>query len=137
MNQILDATNGICWSIVYVEAIILGFRHKTWHIPQLAICQNFAWELLVVINRLQNGFFGLPFFIQLAWLLLDIGVLITWLLYDKVNSFLKKSALLLFVFAVMYALAYRTGKWEFSAFLINLILPNHISKAKNEGDSGE
>ena len=42
--------------------------------------------------------------------------------YDKVTTILRKIVLLLIVLAVMYTLAYRAGKWEFMAFLINLIM---------------
>lgn len=124
MNTFLDISSGICWSIVYIMAMVLGFQQKTWCIPKLAICQNLAWELLVVINRIQSGSYGIAFLIQLAWLLLDIGVLITWLLYDRAEklSWLKKTGLLLAVFAAMYLLACRAGKWEFAAFLINAIM---------------
>ena len=122
MNIALDATNGICWSVVYVTAITLGFRHRTWYLPKVAICQNFVWELLVVINRLQNGFFGFAFFVQLVWLLLDVGVLITWIKYDKATNFPQNIVILLLVFAILYTLAYNAGKWEFAAFLINLIM---------------
>lgn len=122
MNFVLDATNGICWSIVYATAIILGFRHRTWYIPQLAICQNLSWEFLIVISRFQSGSFGFAFFIQFVWLLLDVGILITWILYDKCTSFIKKTVLLLLVFTALYTLAYKADKWEFAAFLINLIM---------------
>lgn len=105
-------------------AIVLGFLQKSWYIPKLAICQNFAWELLVVISRFQSGNYGIPFFIQLVWLLLDIGVLFTWLLYDRKDRFswFAKMGLLLAVATAMYLLAYKAGKWEFAAFLINAIM---------------
>lgn len=124
MNTALDISSGICWSIVYIMAIVLGFQRKAWYIPKLAICQNFAWELLVVINRLQSGSYGIAFAIQLLWLLLDIGVLITWLIYDRTGKYiwLKNTGLLLGVSVAMYILAYRAGKWEFAAFLINAIM---------------
>ena len=124
MNTLLDLINGISWSIVYTVAIILGVQHKCWYIPKLAICQNFAWELLVVINRIQRGSYGLAFWVQFIWLLLDVGVLITWLLYDRAGkqSGVRKAGLLFTVVAVMYLLAYQGGYWKFLAFLINAIM---------------
>lgn len=124
MITALDVTSGICWSIVYITAIFLGFLRKSWYIPKLAICQNLTWELLVVVNRLQSGSYGIAFIIQLVWLLLDIGVLLTWLLYDRKETFssIKKIGLLLTVFLAMYMLTSRAGKWEFAAFLINAIM---------------
>ena len=124
MNTALDVTSGFCWSIVYLMAMILGFQRKTWYLPKLAICQNFVWELLVVISRVQSGSYGVAFVIQLVWLLLDIGVLITWLRYDRTGRrpWPQKAGLLLAVLAAMYLLVYRAGQWEFAAFLINAIM---------------
>lgn len=125
MNTVLDVISGISWSLVYITAIFLGIRHKTWCIPKLAICQNFAWEFWVVFNRFKIGATqSVAYAIQLVWFLLDIVILFTWLYFDrrKDRQLSKNISLLLVVFAAMYLLAYRAEKWEFSAFLINAIM---------------
>lgn len=125
MNMFLDMVSGVSWSLVYLTAIIVGCKHRTWCIPKLAICQNFAWEFWVVLNRIcTGGTHSIAFAIQLAWLLLDIGVLITWLIFDQINAkhFSSNLLLLYVVFAALYLLAYRAKNWEFSAFLINAIM---------------
>lgn len=125
MFQVLDLINGIGWSLTYIAAIILGIKNRTWCLPSLAICQNFAWELLVVIDRMQNNaFHSMSFVIQLTWLLLDIGILLTWLCFDSQNGrkYAPKIALFLSVFGLMYILAYRLSHWEIMAFWINAIM---------------
>lgn len=125
MNTVLDVTSGICWSIVYIVAIILGIKHKTSCIPSLAICQNFAWEFWVVVNRLcTHEIHSIAFVIQLTWLLLDVGILIIWLLFGKGSSkqFVKNILLLFLVMLIMFFLTLWAEKWEFTAFLINAIM---------------
>lgn len=49
--------SGLCWSIVYVEAVRLGFRDKTFAIPFWALAFNIAWEVLnTVIGYQEKGF---------------------------------------------------------------------------------
>ena len=125
MNTALDLISGISWSIVYVTAFILGIKHKTWYIPRLAICQNFSWEFWMVTKRIRAGSpFSIAFIIQLSWLVLDLGVLFTWLKYDRkdIKRVLKNAILLLLIFTMMYLFALHAERWEVSAFLINIIM---------------
>ena len=78
MGVLLDTCSGVCWSIVYATAIVLGVRHKTWFIPAVSICINLSWEFWVVVFRfIHGGAEGRAFWIQFIWLLLDIGVFLT------------------------------------------------------------
>lgn len=125
MSDVLNFVSGVCWSLVYILAIIQGIRNRTWCIPQLAICQNFAWEFWIVCFRVQAGQpIGLQYAVQIAWLVLDIGVLATWLIFDKCSEKRKinKSTLLLFVFFLMYLLTFKFQLWGVSAYLINTIM---------------
>lgn len=125
MDVIFDVTSGVCWSIVYITAIILGFQNKTWFIPKLAICQNFAWELWMVSHQiLNNSTHSVAFAIQITWLVLDIGVLVTMFLYDRgrPTNVLNNTIILGIVMLVMFALTIGAGKWELAAFLINAIM---------------
>lgn len=125
MNTVLDLCCGIGWSIAYVAAVILGVKRRTWCIPKLSICLNFSWEFWVVVNRLLNGnAFNQAFFIQLAWLLLDIGIVTEWLLFDRGAPARRRNniAMFLVIMAVMYALAYKAGEWGFSVFFVNLVM---------------
>lgn len=125
--MVFDLINGACWSVVYITAIIVGVKHKTWCIPKLSIFLNLSWEVLIVITRLANHNFNLlSFWIQLVWLLLDIGVLLTWILYEKREASFKKILfdIILFCvsFSLMFLMAYLLDKWELAAYLINLIM---------------
>ena len=124
MNLALDLISDICWSITYTAAIVLGAKRRTWCIPKLAICQNFAWEFWVVLDRFcTGGTRSVAFVIQFVWLLLDMGILFLWLRYDRNKGQpLKNAMLLVVVMTAMYLLAYSGGYWEFAAFLINAIM---------------
>lgn len=124
MTVVFDLGNGICWTLTYITAIILGFKNRTWCIPKLAICMSFSWELLVVINRIQNGSVGgIPFYVQLTWLILDVVILVIWLMFDGGTEKLFQNLCLFFsVFTVMYVFAYRGQAWVLTAFLDNVIM---------------
>ena len=125
MTTLLDFTCGFCWTVAYIAAIVCGYRHKTWCIPALSICMNFSWELCAVLNRMLIGSVsGLPFAIQLSWLTFDIGILVSWLLFDRKGKRLKYRNLLLFsvVFFAVFWITWIAKQWEFSVFLINVFM---------------
>lgn len=108
----LDAVMFICWCCVYLCAIRNGFRYKTWCIPAVSICINFAWELWSVILRLRSGSINYGLMISAVWLLLDVGIAATLVchygrgrarlvpLLGLTASVLAGSALLRFEFAL-------------------------------------
>ena len=119
----LDWCCGISWSLAYIAALLIGFKNKTYCIPKLSICMNFAWELWVVISRVQSGSsLSSGFISQLMWLTLDIGILISWLAFDKDISQIKKGAMFLAVVAAVYFIAYKAGQWKLSVFVINVLM---------------
>ena len=123
MIAALDWCSGICWSIVYILAIVVGFRKKTYCIPWLCICLNFSWELLVVVKRyLSSSFYELGFVAQILWLLLDIVVLATWIMYDYKKTLFAKALAFVGAFVVMYCWTFCANMWEISAFVINLLM---------------
>jgi len=36
--------SGMCWAIVYIELICLGFKEKTYGMPFIALAFNFTWR---------------------------------------------------------------------------------------------
>ena len=136
MNGLLDIICGIAWSIAYVISIFRGFRRKTWCIPGLSICMNFAWELSVVIERISNGTADRQaFVIQFVWLILDFGIITTWLIYDKAGKCRFKRNLIQFitVFIAVYFIARVAGQWKFSVFLINVLMSgDFIARLKKD-----
>lgn len=125
MITVLDIISGLCWSIVYITAIFLGVKHHTWFIPKIAICQNFAWEFWIVLYRMRMGTANdVSFVVQLVWVLLDIGVALTWLVFDQPSAQqrLKNAALFLLIATAMYLLIVEMRQWEYVSFIINVIM---------------
>ena len=46
IKLILTVVSGVCWTIVYIEGIRVGFKDKSYAIPFYALALNIAWELL-------------------------------------------------------------------------------------------
>ena len=123
MSTALDWINGICWSIVYLIAIVAGIRKKTYCIPAVCICLNFSWEFWVVLVRImEQSPLSSGFVSQLLWLILDVGVLWTWMRDGQGVSIKKKWMLLIGAAALMAAVTVGAGRWLEAAFSINLIM---------------
>lgn len=122
MDVLLDLTDGVAWSVVYVMSIVLGIKHKTWCLPKIAICQNFAWEFWIVMSQILSGAaMRIGYAVQIAWLILDIAILFIWLWFDRkaigINIFL-----VLLYMAVIFFLGYQEKQWTNLAFAINAIM---------------
>ncbi|HAK1573060.1 TPA: hypothetical protein H1082_001961, partial [Listeria monocytogenes] len=52
MTLFLTLLSGIAWTIVYIELIRNGIKHKTYAMPLFALSLNFAWEVIYSINDL-------------------------------------------------------------------------------------
>lgn len=50
--NLLIVTSGICWSIVYIECIRIGFKEKTYCMPLFALGLNIAWEGIYAFTAL-------------------------------------------------------------------------------------
>ena len=79
-----DIYQMIFWCVVYIECIRIGVRQRTYCMPLLAICMNFCWEALsfvdCVIHVKESAFMYVHYG---TWLLLDIGIISTFVLYHK------------------------------------------------------
>ena len=61
--------SGICWIIVYIQLIILGFKYKTYGMPFVALALNFSWEALhSYIDLKSNLTLTIQTWITLIWL---------------------------------------------------------------------
>jgi hypothetical protein len=72
----LTIVSGVCWTIVYIDGIRLGFKHKSYAIPFYALALNLAWELIHAVR----GFYAGPdlqTIINCVWYLFDVGILWT------------------------------------------------------------
>lgn len=122
MSVAMDLVCGTMWSIVYILAIVFGIRSKVCCIPKIAVCFNFSWELLVVLERLQKCSYGLGFAIQLVWLTLDIGVLVTMFVYGRRGWHVLKSFILLVAVGICCGYLISCFGFQMIAFATNAIM---------------
>lgn len=131
--MVLLLLSGICWTIVYVELIFLGFKEKTYGMPFLALALNFTWEALHFYIGLKNNIWNIQTWIILIWFLLDTLIVCTYLIYGK-KYFPKHSSkeffapwtiiifLMSFVLQYYFVVEFKDLGKMYSAFLQNLIM---------------
>jgi len=136
----LTVVSGLCWTLVYIDAIRLGFKDRSYAIPFFALALNFAWELLHTIFGFQTGV-SVQVIINAVWFVFDVGILFTYFKFgrkyfsqclprntsvDNSSAFLVWSVLvLLTAFAVQFAFIREFGVAVgagYSAFLQNLLM---------------
>jgi hypothetical protein len=79
---ILTVVSGICWTVVYIEGIRVGFRDRSYAIPFYALALNFAWELLHTVFGFRTGV-SLQTIINTVWFTFDVGILYTYFRYGR------------------------------------------------------
>jgi hypothetical protein len=79
---ILTLISGICWTIVYIDGIRLGFKHRSYAIPFYALALNFGWELLYTYYGFQSTV-SVQAVVNAVWLIFDIGILITYFKFGR------------------------------------------------------
>jgi hypothetical protein len=129
----LTLVSGICWTVVYIEGIRIGFRDKSYAIPFYALALNIAWELLHTIFGYQSGV-SVQTIINTVWFAFDVGILYTYFKYGRKyfprnlppGAFIGWSVLgLVISLAVEYAFIREFGVAVgagYSAFLQNLLM---------------
>lgn len=130
----LTLVSGLCWTIVYLEGIRLGFRDRTYAIPFFALALNFAWEMLYTFIGFRTSPTDPQTLINAIWFLFDIGILFTYLKFGKQyfpssvpqSWFLPWSMLgLVMAFLVEYSFAVEFGQMKggsYAAFIQNLVM---------------
>ena len=78
----LTLVSGICWTVVYIDGIRLGFKHRSYAIPFYALALNFAWELLYTYYGFQSTI-SVQAVVNAVWLVFDIGILITYFKFGR------------------------------------------------------
>lgn len=133
MVLFLTLLSGICWTIVYIELIHVGFKDKAYGMPLFALALNIAWEGLYSYITLKNNFASVQAWINLIWFILDIIIVYTYLKFGR-KDFSKYADEKYFipwtltVFLMSFAIQYsffiefgNLGSW-YSAFIQNLIM---------------
>lgn len=125
--------SGICWTIVYIQLIITGFKEKTYGMPFIALALNFAWEAIHSFLGLKYNIFSLETWIILIWFLLDIIIVYTYFRYGKQyfpkytskEYFMPWTILIFFMsFVIQYYFVIQFGNLGiiYSGFLQNLVM---------------
>ena len=82
IKVILTVVSGLCWTIVYIEGIRLGFKDRSYAIPFVALALNIAWELQNTIFGFREGG-GLQATINGVWFLFDLGIIYTYFKFGR------------------------------------------------------
>jgi hypothetical protein len=129
----LTVVSGIAWTAVYVEAIRVGFRDRSYAIPAAALALNFAWEVIYA-SRSVATVLSVQGVFNIVWALADVAILYTFFRFGRAElppwvtrKLFLGWALLLGVtaFAVQLLFVAEFG-WDaaprYSAFLQNLLM---------------
>ena len=102
MEIFLTILSGLAWTLVYIVAIRIGFKQKTYAMPIAALGLNIAWEWMYGINGLASGS-GLQSYINLIWALADVVILYTFFRYGRseLPSFVSRSAFIAWGVAIL------------------------------------
>jgi hypothetical protein len=82
IKLILTVVSGICWTVVYVEGIRVGFKDKSYAIPFYALALNITWELLHTVFGFRAGV-SVQTIINSVWFVFDVGILYTYFKYGR------------------------------------------------------
>ncbi|MFZ2164439.1 MAG: hypothetical protein WAV45_03160 [Propionibacteriaceae bacterium] len=130
----LTLVSGVAWSVVYVAAIRIGFRDRTYAMPFGALALNLAWEFLYTYDGFTSPW-GAQTWVNLVWACLDVVILASYLRFGRrdLPSFVTRPMFGVWVvgmlgvaFAVQGLFIAEFG-WslkaaEYSAFLQNLLM---------------
>jgi hypothetical protein len=134
MDMLLVLVSGICWTVVYLELIRVGFKTQTYGMPLFALALNVTWEGLYTYRDLTASTIPLQGWVNLVWVMFDIAIVTTYFTFGRKefakygplkNHFIPWSIL---IFAMSFALQYSfliefgDSAPKYSAFLQNLIM---------------
>lgn len=133
MIRFLLLSSGIAWTIVYIDAIRIGFKHKTYAMPVAALGLNIAWETIYAVYALRLGI-SLQGVINLVWALFDLVIVYSFFRFGRkelpelvTRPMFIIWAMLVFVssYVVQWGFIVQFG-WDaaprYSAFLQNLLM---------------
>ncbi|HEY4849753.1 MAG TPA: hypothetical protein VII22_03110 [Streptosporangiaceae bacterium] len=133
MDPFLTAISGLAWTIVYIDAIRIGFRQKTYAIPMAALGLNFAWESTYAVHDLTAGV-SAQGLVNLVWALADLAIVYTFFAFGRAEfpRFVTRpmfTAWGILVFGASYAVQWLfiaqfgvDHAARYSAFLQNLLM---------------
>ena len=133
MQLFLTILSGLAWTIVYIEAIRLGFKYKTYAMPVAALGLNIAWETIYGVHGLTQTI-GAQSIINLLWAAADVAIVYTFFRFGRAElpRFVTRPLFIgwgVVIFGASYALQVLfigefgwTDAVRYSAFLQNLLM---------------
>jgi hypothetical protein len=133
MQLFLTIVSGLAWTIVYIEAIRLGFKYKTYAVPVAALGLNIAWETIYGVHGL-IGTISAQSIINVLWAAADVVIVYTFFRFGRAElpKFVTPPLFIAWgvvVFGASYAVqALFIGQFgwtdgaRYSAFLQNLLM---------------
>jgi len=123
----LDILQAVFWSITYILLIVYAVKYKTHGIPLSAICLNYAWETVALIQSLVKATqFQPSIVIHIAWFTLDTVIVALFLFHEtKLFENMGKKAVFLLAYAVstvFLVIAFVHKYMLLSCFGIDLIM---------------
>ncbi len=82
MELFLSALSGIAWTLVYIDCIRIGFKHKTYAMPVAALGLNIAWESIYAVHALATSI-SVQGVINIIWALLDLVIVSTFFRFGR------------------------------------------------------
>ena len=82
MILFLTLLSGVAWTVVYADAIRVGFRDRSYAIPVAALALNFAWEAIYAVRSLDDGP-DVQGVVNLVWFAADAVIVGTFLRYGR------------------------------------------------------
>lgn len=84
MEALLTLLSGVAWTLVYIDAIRIGLKDKSYAMPMFALGLNLGWELLYAYNSLmRSADLSLQGVINACWALFDLGIVYTYFRYGR------------------------------------------------------
>ena len=78
----LTIVRGLAWTAVYVDAIRIGFKDRSYAIAAAALALNFAWEAIYATRSIATGITAQGVF-NIAWGLADVVIVYTFLNFGR------------------------------------------------------
>ena len=79
--SVLTLTSGMCWTLVYIDIILRGFKDKTYGMPLFALAFNIAWEF--IFGFVKPGDLSLQKAVNVIWFCFDAVILVTYFKYGR------------------------------------------------------
>lgn len=129
----LVVVSGICWTIVYIDSIRIGFKDKTYAMPILALALNLCWEGLYAYVYLARSIVDVQGWITFVWFWFDVVILCTFLKFGKEDfkaysgeKFFYPWIVFIFVAALVIQISFK-AEFDmvgplYAAFLQNLLM---------------